>query len=134
MDQFITPINLAVLLFTIIVSSGAAFGAGRLGAQRANEQAAKLWRDLAEARAQEVAEVRNDVARLKGEIEQIRDDKFQLRQLNAQLLTDNGKLRERVTSLEAQVTILTNQIGAEHLARLENEAARKVIVHPRGRN
>ena len=127
METTILPmINLAVVVSTVVVSVVTAYGAGRLGARRAHEQAAAAWRDLAEARAQEVAEVRADVARLKAEMEHLKDDKQQLRQLNAQLLEENGSLRARVSGLEAEVKALTRQVHCDHLTCLEREAGRRI--------
>lgn len=127
METTILPlINLAVVVCTVLVSVVAAFGAGRLGARRAYEQAAAAWRDLAEARAQEVAEVRADVALLKADLAHLKDDKKQLRELNAQLLAENGNLRSRVTGLEAEVKALTRQMHCDHITCLEREAGRRI--------
>lgn len=128
MTTWLSAINLAVVLVTVAISVVAAYGSGRMGARRANEQAAAAWRDLAEARAQELAEVRDDIKRLRAEVERVKRDDRQLREVNTHLMAENMSLRQRVNALESEVKALTRQVNIENRANLEREAARKVYT------
>ena len=107
--------NVLVVAGTVVVSAGAAFASARLGSRRAAEEAAATWRQLAEAREQELAEIREDVRRLRDDLETVKDDKRQLRELNATLINENGKLRRRVNALEATVQMLSRQVRCDHV-------------------
>ena len=109
--------NVLVVAGTVLVSAGAAFASARLGSRRAAEEAAATWRQLAEARERELAEIREDVRRLRDDLETVKDDKRQLRKLNATLINENGKLRQRVNALEATVQMLSRQVRCDHVTR-----------------